>query len=194
MLTMFAEVKRDGEWHKVEQCFTSTYEELADQLTDRVYDGRDKQLIPFLIAQSCDIMPEDVSEEIRSHKFFQGDNIYHCTLKELLSFNWDKVVYKTGYISKWQYERLKKNGVTPVSVMDEPVLKTTPVVRPFQADFIIGYPSLLKGNQLYVVYEYDHKPFYELCEFFCKVSIPSLINLIPEGGTAHDVRIVFSVT
>ena len=193
MLTMFAEARQDNQWYKLEQYFTSTYEELEGEFTDRVYDGRDKQLISFLTAQSYGGMPDDASDDIKNHRFFQGGDIYYTTLKELLAFEWDKVVHKTGYISKWQYERLKKNGVKPANILNEPVLKTTPIVYPFQADFIIDYPSLLKGS-LYVVYEYDHKPFYELCEFFCKVSIPSLIKLIPEGGTMDDVRIVFSIT
>ena len=194
MLTMFAEVKQDERWCKVDKQFASTYEELEYAPTDRVYDGRDKQLISFLTTQSHCGMPDDVSEDIKNHKLFHGGDIYHVTLKELLSFEWDKVVHKTGYISKWQYERLKTSGVKPVIILDEPVLKTTPVVYPFHADFIIDYPHLIDGNQLYVVYEYEHKPFYELCEFFCKVSIPSLIQLIPVGSTAHDVRIVFSIT
>ena len=193
MLTMFAEVKQDGKWHKVAKQFESTFEELDGQLTDRVFDGHDKPLVSFLTAQSHGGLPEDVSEDIRVHKYFQNNEICHATLAEVLAFEWDKVIYKTGYISRWQYERIKKNGISPVSIVDNAASIKMPIVEPFHADLMIEYPVLQKFNKFYVVYKYDHKRVCELHEFFCKVSVPGLVKLIPDGGTANDVRIVFSV-
>lgn len=194
MLTMFAEVCKDGEWHKVGKVFKSTYEELGDMLVDRVYDGIDENLVGFLKSQSWAGIPEDASEEIKVHKHFQDDdNVYSISLDELMRLDWDIDVYKMGFISDWQYKRFKIKGIEPVDVRD-----TAPsdalVVFSFMAELIDKYPALNKDKKkVYVVYYYDKRPLYELIDFFCNVSIPALAELIPENGSAYDVRIVFSV-
>ena len=196
MLNMFAAVRRDGQWHKVGKEFVSTFEELEGQLTDRVYDGRDKGLIEFLKKQCNGGVPMGMSAELMRHNLFDDVPIWHATVIELLGFDWDRPTHKTGYISKWQYKRLKE-GVVPSNILSENTVQIVrrSVVRPFEADLILQHPALQKyGNNFYVVYEYDHCSFKNLCKFFCETSIPALINLIPEDGTVEDVRIVFSIT
>ena len=59
-------------------------------------------------------------------------------------------------------------------------------------DMIIAHPSLRQDARYYIQYKYDFNTIKDQCEFFCNVSIPRLINLIPEGGSSEDVRIIFS--
>ena len=194
MLTMFAEVCQDGEWRKVGKEFISTYEELEGQLTDRVYDGYDEQLIDFLVDQSGDRIPSDVGEEIKNHHRFQENDVYHATLRELLGFEWDKSIHKTGYISEWQYGRLQGDGIKPVGILSTPTRKDALIVRPFEMDLIMRHPVLKNGySKIYVIYEYDEQRYRDMFEFFCNISIPRLIKLIPNEGTADDVRVIFSV-
>ena len=192
MLTMFAEVKQDGVWHKVGKEFKSTYDELDGQRTDRVYDGRDKLFISFLASQSCTGMPKDVSEEIKGHKYFQGDDVYFCTLRQLLDFNWSKEHCNVGYISEWQYKRLIQDGIKPTSIMTNPFRSGNMVVSPFMMDVINDNPSLRQNVRYFVEYVFDRIQMRDLSEFFYRESIPGLIKLIPEGGATSDVRIVFS--
>lgn len=193
-MVMFAEVRKDGQWHKVGKEFISTYEEMDGILTDRVFDGRNKKLDLFLVSESNIFeMPNDASDEIKNHVVFKHYASRYCyTLRELLNLNWDKEVYSTGYISQWQYERLKNNGIEPVNILNAP-RRDCLVASHFMMDMIIKYPSLADGKKCYVEYQYDKHTMKEQCYFFCNVSIPKLIELIPDGGTADDVRIIFSI-
>ena len=194
MLTMFAEVYQDGEWHKVDKVFKSTHKELSDMLVDRVYDGTDENLIGFLKSQSWTGLPNDASEEIKAHKHFQNEaNVYYISLNELMFLDWDIEVYKMGFISDWQHKRLKIKGIEPADIR-----KTAPfnaiAVSTFVADLIDKYPALNKDKKkVFVIYYYDMHPLCELVDFFCNVSMPALVDLIPEDGDVNDVRIVFSV-
>ena len=191
MLTMFAEIKQDGEWRKVGREFDSTYQDCDMLLTDRVYDGRDAGLISFLSAQCWNGMPNDASEEVSTHKLMQGD-VHFATLRELLDFEWDKEVCNIGYISEWQYKRLKEYGIEPANILKDPFRRDNMVITPFFMDMVIACPTLrTNGVRYYVEYKYDKSTVKDVCTFFCGQSIPKLINLIPEGGTAHDVRIVY---
>lgn len=191
MLTIFAEVKHQGQWQKVGRVFTSAYEELSGELTDRVYDKPDASFGSFLAVHSYEGLPEDVSNEIAAHRFFQGDLVYHASLDQLLNFNWDEVRSKIGYITEWQYARLKQDGLKPVTVLDK-TIDGTRTVSPFFMDMVFQFPSMRTTHKYYVRYEYNHQLVREQYAFFCETSIPSLINLIPEGGSTEDVRIVFA--
>lgn len=196
MLTMYAEVRQNGTWHKVGKEFASTYEELdsINEFTDRVYDRYDKKLVNFLIAQSTHGIPDDVSEEIKTNKYFQNlNNIYHVNLRCLLEFFWEKQEYETGYISEWQYKRMRLDGIDPVHIRSAPPTGAI-VASSFMAELLEKRPELNKENKpIYVQYDYDHHMFYETQEFFCEVSIPELVDLIPENGSLDDVRIIFSI-
>ena len=194
MVTMFAEVWQDDLWHKVGKEFKSTYEELDGQLTDRVYDGRDDKLISFIKSQSYYGMPSDVSADIQHHMFFQGDEVWYLSLKHLMDLEWDQDTYQFGYITEWQYKRLVKDGTKPEHVLKHLVGSESRVATPFFMDMVLEYPSIRKHNRYFVEYQYDKARMRDLFEFFTKVSIPALINLIPENGTMNDVRIVFSIT
>lgn len=190
-MIMYAEVCQDGQWHKVGKEFMSTYEELDGQLTDRVFDGRNKDLTSFLF-DNCFMSsnPESPSEEIK--KFMEKEIVYSLTLNEILGLDWEKEDYKLGYITEWQYKRLKENGIQPVNIIKDPFHIGNIVVSPFLMDMIIAHPSLRQDARYYIQYKYDFNTIKDQCEFFCNVSIPRLINLIPEGGSSEDVRIIFS--
>lgn len=194
MFTMFAEVKQDREWRKVGREFESTYEELEGQLTDRVYDGNNKALISFLASEGCAGMPEDVSAEIKGHKYFQGDDVHYCTLRQLLDFDWEKEVYDLGYITEWQYKRLDQTGIKPTVITRDPFRQSNMVVSPFLMDVIHKNPSLRQEVRYFVEYKHNVYKMRYVSKFFDQASIPGLIKLIPEGGSMHDVRIVYSIT
>lgn len=192
-MVMFAEVRENGKWHKVGKEFTSTYEELMGQLTDRVFDGRNVHLLSFLSENSIPGFPYDASDEIKNHVVFKHySSMHHITLKDLLDLDWDKESCQYGYISEWQYERLKNNGIEPVSIIKNLLGRDVTTVSPFLMDMIIANPSLRQDTKYLVEYKYDKHIMKELCDFFCNVSIPGLIKLIPEGGLSEHVRVIFS--
>lgn len=190
-MIMFAEVKQDGIWHKVGKKFISAFYDLGQ--TDRVFDGRNKELEAFLCDNSyATNMPLDASEEIKNNKYMGAVNC--ITLGELLDFNWDKEVYKIGYITEWQYESIRKHSdFKPARILDVPFWKDAEVVSPFKMGLIIDNPILRTSDKYYIEYKYNETTIREQCKFFCEVSIPALIKLIPEGGTTEDVRIIFSI-
>ena len=193
-MVMFAEVKKDGQWQKVGAVFKSTYEELNGRLTDRVFDGYNKELESFLIVYSHLFCTDEseCSEEVNNHKAFKGGAGFVITLEELLKLGWNDEKYKVGYISEWQYERFKKDGITPVAITDKPIIPDVKSVTPFEMDLIIKYPVLRTARKYYVAYKYDKRTYAEMFSFFCYESLPALIKCIPEGGTVQDVRIVFN--
>lgn len=192
MLTMFAETYQNGEWRKVGNIFKSTYDELDSQSTDRVYDGYDLSFIQFLQSQCYGGVPEGLSAELKAHPFFQDTALWHATLQDLLMFDWDIVECKTGYISEWQYARLKKDGLKPINILDKLYNKEAIVVNNFMMGLLIDYPNLHDGRKYYTTYKYNKQTYSSKYAFFCNKSIPALIHLIPYGGTAADVRIIFS--
>jgi hypothetical protein len=189
-MIMFAEVRKDGQWHKVGKEFVSTYDEMEGQLTDRVFDGRNTHLTQLLKDNSvCNAY--DLSYEIRNHALFKDAELYHCSLKDILRIDWNKEIYRTGYISEWQYKRLK-NGVEPVHITS--LVSDREIVKPFWMDMILENQSLRdESANYYVEYLYDKHTMRELCDFFVNTSIPGLVKLVPQGGTTDDVRIIFIV-
>lgn len=192
-MIMFAEVKQDGQWRKVGKAFKSTYQELEDQLTDRVFDGRNNDLTEFLFSYGfLSHMPVDASEAIKNHRCFQEEVVYCLSLSEILDYDWDEEISTFGYITEWQYERLKNDNIEPVRVRND-VLSEDVIVTPFKMDLILAHPVLRTHSRYYVSYEHERQSMRSICEFFCTESIPALIKLIPDGGTAEDVRIIFSI-
>ena len=192
-MIMFAEVRKNGQWHSVGKEFVSTYKELDGQLTNRVFDGKNMYLAELLREYSVyKAFTNDVSEKIRNSDLFKDGAGYFCTLRDIFyNINWDKEVYETGYISEWQYKRLK-NGIEPANVLI--FAGKRKVVSPFLMDTIINNPSLREeGVKYYVEYLYNKSTVKERCDFFFNVSIPELVKLVPENGTIDDVRIVFII-
>lgn len=196
MIIMFAEVRQNGIWHKVGKQFKSTYEEMEGILTDRVYDGNDLSLIGFLANDyhcKLDYIDDlEVSEELKIHYLLQGRLVNVCSLKDILCLDWESTESQSGYISEWQYNRLKTDGIEPISILDKPLRKGAKVVTPFEMDCIIANPVLRTEPKYYISYEYNKQKLQDKHQFFCYVSIPELIRLIPENGTAEDVRIIFT--
>lgn len=195
-MVMFAEVRKDGQWHKVGKEFVSTYEEMEGQLTDRVFDGRNANLSSFLVSNT-DVsgMPSSVSDEIKYHPVFEHYHSIYCyTLSDLLKLNWDEKDFEIGCISEWQYKRLKEVGIEPVNIIKKHFSLNAVIVDPFFMDMLIKHPSLREDNKRYYVnYKHNQTTKRKQCEFFCNESMSGLIKLIPDGGTADDVRIIFSI-
>lgn len=192
-MIMYAEVRRDGQWHKVGREFISTYDELDGQLTDRVFDGRNKELESFLCAQSRTGMPKDASEDIKKNKNFSPSETHFATLREILDFEWDKEIYEIGYVTEWQYKRIINDGISPTIIVKNPFRAGNMVVSQFLMDVIIDNPSLRQDVRYFVEYQYDKCKMKNVSDFFCNESITGLISLIPDGGTTDDVRIVFTI-
>lgn len=190
---MFAEIKIDGIWQKVGKEFVSTYPELSDG-TDRVYDKYDKELMRWLTYNiEPQGIPLDASAEIKEHKYFNDKQIYWLTLEELLSLEiWDTEIFEgIGFISEWQYKQLKEKGSVPIHIRPKVHGINAITVMPFEMDMIMRYPKLRATSSYYIQYNYDQTAVRNKFDFFCNTSIPRLIELIPDGGTAKDVRIIF---
>ena len=192
---MFAEIKVNGAWQAVGKEFVSTYPEMTER-TDRVYDEFDTDLLKWLTYNhEPDGMPPDASAEIQGRKYFKDKQVYWLTLDELLSLDiWDTEIFEgIGLISEWQYKQFKEKGIKPVNIRNRINLRESIAVMPFEMDMILRYPELRTAASYYVQYNYDQKALRNKFDFFCNTSIPRLIELIPDGGTAKDVRIIFGI-
>lgn len=208
MIAMFAEIKKDGQWHKVDKQFESTFEEMKDQLTDRVYDGVNYILYEVLSGRpykfnknysalprvnvNCG-MPDDACEEIKNNSCFDGKDVYYTSLSSLLEYNWNEEISMVGYIDEWQYARLRRDNVLPITIRHIDALQNNKIMSAFELDILIDNGGLRKMGKCFVEYKYDYKQLKDKCSFFCKISIPKLMELIPVHGTKEDVRIVFSL-
>lgn len=205
-MTIFAEIFQDGQWHKVGKEFTSWWPELGEQLTDRVCDEPNNFFLLTVLGQNIDFMggynipiigyqsgyPDDISAEVADA--FQGKRTFHITLSNLMNYNWDNVICKKGYISDWQYDRLKNKGIKPVHIfpLSHANNDADKHITPFQMDLMMGNIDLNRQSKYYVLYEYDHTTIKEQCKFFFDHSLPKLFKLIPKGGITDDVRIIYS--
>ena len=198
MIPMFAEVFKDGKWHKIEKIFPSAIPELDSQLTDRVYDGSNKALENALSGKSdlkwfdiYDGMPNDASEAIASHISLVNKKVRYVYANHLISSLVRYAIYKTGYITEWQYKRLIKEGIEPVHIRHNIPKSTGVKVTTMEMDMILNNPSLRREDVKYFVkYEYDRRDFDKDCPFFFKKTAPVLAQLWSEY---EKVRIVYGM-
>lgn len=200
MITMFAEVFEDGEWHKVGKIFPSALPELEGQLTDRVYDGTNLELEKILSGKGYDPferldiftgVAEDTSLEIAGHKSFTNKEVRHVYISNLIAFLYTYDVFKTGYITEWQYKRLKKQGHSPVAIRKNIPRAVGIKVTSQEMDMILNNPDLRKEDTKYFVqYKYGNHPFREDCAFFWNETLPVLTGLYEKY---ENVRIVYGM-
>jgi hypothetical protein len=202
MIPMFAEVHKDGKWHKVGKVFPSALPELEGQLTDRVYDGSNKALEDALSGKAPDLnklnvlnifpdMPCDASDEIATHISLTGRHVYYVYLDDLFPSLMRYSIYKTGYITEWQYKRLIKDGIQPVHIRHNIPRSTGVKVSQTEMDMILNNPTLRREDVKYFVkYEYDRHSFEKDCPFFFDKIAPVLATLYNDND---DVRIVYGI-
>lgn len=206
-LIMYAEVYKDGAWHFVDEpIFKSALPEMQGHLTNRVCDEHNYVLFEILTgeyfkenrkytkipqAPFYETLPSTASKEIKYK--FDEENAYTLYLDEVFSYNWDAIIYKKGLISEWQYRRMKKKGIHPAATNRVVFDNEAEVVNPFQMDMILASDALRTAKKYYVNIELSPTPLREYCKFFCDVSIPALMKLIPEGGSAKNVRVIYTV-
>lgn len=206
-LIMYAEVFKDDTWHFVDEpIFKSALPEMQGHLTNRVCDEHNYVLFEVLTGMHFDFndiyttiptiraskwLPVDVSEEIKNK--FSGMYTHILSLSDILNFKWDATISKRGCISEWQYKRMKKKNIPPIATNRVIFDKNAKVVNPFQMDMILASDTLRTSKKYYVNIELSPTPLREYCKFFCNVSMPELLRLIPEGGSVDDVRVIYTV-
>lgn len=193
-MIMKAEVFKDGVWQQIEdKIFQSAIQE--DLLTDRVCDERNRILYEVLGApKTCGFEHTPITS---MGVYDEEKNNYIAYLDDLIKYNWNAPMSRIGFISEWQYQRLKSKGAPPVNkhqyianLNDNTMVPN--VISPFEMDMILADKTLRKASKYYVTHEYDADPLGTWCEFFCKTALPQLVKLVPEGGAMHDVRVVYS--
>ena len=188
-MIMKAEVFHDGEWQCVgnvfESALPSSFWMSGKLLTDRVCDERNQILYEVFGAQSASRNKHTTIEPI-AHEDDGGNVVY---LDNLVGYNWNATVSDVGIISEFQYKRWQESGFEPSNVNRYIVGKDVKIVTPFEMDMILMNKELRVAKKYYVKFEYNTRIIKDECEFFCNTSIPSLMKLIPDGGTAHDVRV-----
>lgn len=207
-MIMYAEVRKNDVWEKVDAIFPSAFSEMQDILTDRVCDERNTILYELFgwVANRTEKytevkpinelkgLPEDVSEDIASNDYFRfGGFTSYLTLEEILNYNWDATISHVGRIPEMAYVRWKRDGVAPTrwdrSISGEDKKIITSFVMNGILDESIPRDE---GIRYYVVVEYDPKTCREYCNFFCGTSLPLLVKLVPQGGSYKDVRVVYT--
>lgn len=198
MIPMFAEVFKNGEWHKVRHVFPSALPELDGQLTDRVYDGSNKALEAVLsgkvnieVLNIHDGMPDDASAEITEHVSLVGRKVRYVYANDLLSSLVKYYIYKIGYITEWQYKRLVKDGIKPVNIRHNIPKSTGVKVTPMEMDMILNNPVLRREDIKYFVeYKYDGHDFIKDCPFFFSNTALKLAYMLEQY---EKVRIIYGM-
>ena len=207
-MIMYAEVRKNDVWEKVDAIFPSAFSEMQDILTDRVCDERNIILYELFgwVANRTEKytevkpinelkgLPEDVSADIASNDYFRfGGFTSYLTLEEMLNYNWDATVSHIGRISEKSYVNWKKNGTTPARWDRHIAGKDKKVITPFIMNGILdGSIQRDEGVKYYIVVEYEPQSYKEYCNFFCSTSLPILMQLVPKGGSYKDVRVVYT--
>ena len=188
-MIMKAEIFKDDAWHPVtDKIFQSALQE--DLLTDRVCDEHNNILYEVLGApKACRFEHTPIATVGTYNEETHSGVVY---LDELIQYNWNAPVSHVGIISEWQYARLKYDSIEPVNKSAHIFNPNAKLVYPSEMDMILANKDLRDAPKYYVRYEYDTQPLNELCAFFCNITIPSLIKLVPEGGAISDIRVVYS--
>lgn len=199
MIPMFAEVLKDGEWHKVGKVFPSALPELEGQLTDRVYDGSNKALEDVLFRKTLrefdifcvhDGVADDTCDEIATHRSLAKKKVRYVYAKQLMAFLVKHNVYDVGYITEWQYKRLR-DGIKPVNIRKNVPKNSGVKVNKMEMDMILNNPSLRREDVKYFIrHEYNIRAFNKDCPFFFDKTVPVLVDLC---NHYDQVRIVYGM-
>lgn len=218
-ITMFAEVRKNKKWTKVESVFKNPWyredrviDEWNRPYTDRPYDGRNYDLFAILADvrngtgfAGCRTsygfnpigtpkgLPEDITDEVKELLWNDGYANSYYTLKELKDYDWDQKVIHVGVISEAQYIEMKRIGKNPDSWSGDTSGWDIVVVSEDTMDKILN-KTISRNDRLKYYVQVDFKPitYRECCYNFLKDTIPALEELVPDGGTEEDVRIIFN--
>lgn len=207
-MIMYAEVRENGAWKKVGNIFPSAFVEMNDKLTDRVCDERNiflyelfgwvtNKLNGYTVINPISELrglPDDASDAISSNDYFRfGGFTSYLTLEEILNYNWDATISHIGRIPEKSYVNWKKNGTHPARLDRHITGEDKKVITPFVMNGILdGSIQRDDGVKYYVAVEYAPKSYKEYCSFFCSTSLPLLMQLVPNGGSYKDVRVVYT--
>ncbi len=207
-MIMYAEVRENGAWKKVGNIFPSAFIEMNDKLTDRVCDERNiflyelfgwvtNKLNGYTVINPISELrglPDDASDAISSNDYFRfGGFTSYLTLEEILNYNWDATISHIGRIPEKSYVNWKKNGTYPARWDRHITGEDKKVITQFVMNGILdGSIQRDDGVKYYVAVEYEPKSYKEYCNFFCSTSLPLLMQLVPNGGSYKDVRVVYT--
>lgn len=218
-ITMFAEVRKNKKWTKVGSVFKNPWyredrviDEWNRPYTDRPYDSRNYDLFAILADvrngtgfAGCKTsygfnpismpkgLPEDITDEVKELLWNDGYANSYYTLKELKDYDWDQKVIHVGVISEAQYIEMKRIGKNPDSWSGDTSGWDIVVVSADTMDKILN-KTISRNDRLKYYVQVDFKPitYRECCYNFLKDTIPALEELVPDGGTEEDVRIIFN--
>ena len=177
-MIMYCEILKQNEWERSGIVFQSA---LMEELkTARVCD--EFNLILYEIFGG----PKINGTIAEMHGIEKTDEYFIVSLDNILSYDWDAQIHKTGLISEWQYKRLKEQGIEPVHKRNK--VFDAAIISPFEMDMILKDDSLRSADKYYVKYDYDFKSLRELCSFFCEESIPALMKLAQNS----DIRVIYN--
>jgi len=209
---MLAEIFVNNEWVCAGMVFDSSMPEMHGIKTYRVCDEYNEFLYDVLFGvrpsknfnyttishiPAINLLPDNISKQAEhalKSVVRDRENVVrgYFTLRDILSYNWEQAISKIVIVSEWQYKRLKNDGIWPTNLERRIVNPPSKLVSPFEMNAILSNSNLREPISYYVNIEHDAIAIQNKCDFFCKVSVPKLIQLIPNGGSVDDVRIVYS--
>ena len=121
-----------------------------------------------------------------------GYGASYYTLQELLDFNWEQPHRNYGALSEEEFKESVYKGKYPqgwsAEVWGDSIIT---VSEQEMRDIIEGRLPKEPGKHYYVHCVFPPRPYATEVGSFYSRTIPALKKLIPEGGTASDVRIIF---
>lgn len=181
-MIMYCEVLGEHGWQRTGNIFQSAL--MEELLTARVCDERNPILWQIFGRPEIDSVIEVIPGVQKT------DECYMVYLTDVLNYNWEATVHKTGIISEWQYKRLKEQGISPTRIRKSVLNPETPVISIFDMDAILKDNDLRTTHKYYVNYQYDFRALCDICSFFYNVAMPKLMELVPDGKT-ECVRLVY---
>ena len=135
--------------------------------------------------------PDDMSE----NDVLFGDEYSYgswLTLRELHEYDWEQLHRKYGYVDEETYRDYIMKGKQPNSysgdIWGHNIIKLT---EPEMVDLINGEYPRDESKQYYTACYFAPVTYRECASWFYNETMEGLRQLIPDGGTEDDVRIVF---
>ncbi len=153
----------------------------------------------------CQELQDDLNPAVYNQEGYYDDPAYYerphlsnehtgsyLTLKELLDYDWNQGHQTIGVLSQGAYARSIYKGKYPESwcggVGGADIVM---VSEQEMINIIEGKVPVSEDKQYYTRCVFPSRPYKDKAGSFYTETIPALQKLIPEGGTAEDVRIVF---
>jgi hypothetical protein len=130
-------------------------------------------------------IPDDISEYVKKERDKVG---YHSPsyflVQELLDYNWSKIIKRSGFVSKYEFENISQYGKPFVWFSELPCENHSVISKEAMNEIV---ENNIKDDVWHLTWVEWEDKYSDLCKQFVEKTLPNLSKL----GNPNSVRLVF---